>query len=85
MIIDELLTDISKLKGVCSIGIGGSCAGKYADKKSDYDVYVYYDEIISKESRLEILKKYCRTIECNNTFWKIEDNCIMKAGIYIDY
>lgn len=32
MIIDELLTDISKLKDVCSIGIGGSCAGKYPIK-----------------------------------------------------
>ena len=84
MIIDELLNEISQLAGVEAIAIGGSRASGYADKASDYDVYVYYNKPISPEERLPILKKYCKQIECNNTYWETEDNCIMNDSIPID-
>lgn len=84
MIVDELLKEISQLKGVKGIAIGGSRASGYADRASDYDVYVYYDTFVQKEEREPILKKYCSIIECNNTFWETEDNCVMKDGIPID-
>jgi Phosphatidylinositol kinase and protein kinases of the PI-3 kinase family len=84
MIIDSLLDELKNLKGVISIAIGGSRASGYADISSDYDVYVYYENPISSEDRLLILKKYCKQIECNNTFWETEDNCIMMDDIPID-
>ncbi|MDE7213143.1 MAG: DUF4037 domain-containing protein [Anaeroplasmataceae bacterium] len=84
MIIDELLNEISQLNGVEAIAIGGSRASGYADKASDYDVYVYYSTPILAEVRLPILKKYCKQIECNNTYWETEDNCVMKDDIPID-
>lgn len=84
MIIDDFLEELSKLEGVEAIAIGGSRASGYADKASDYDVYVYYSKEILPEKRLPILEKYCKQIELNNTFWEAEDNCIMKDSIPID-
>lgn len=84
MIVQELLKEISQLAGVKAIGIGGSRASGYADMSSDYDVYVYCDRPVLKEDRNLILKKYCSRIECNNTFWETEDNCVMNDGIPID-
>ena len=41
MIVEELLKELSHIAGVEAIAIGGSRASGYADKASDYDVYVY--------------------------------------------
>lgn len=84
MVVDNLLKELNQLTGVEAIAIGGSRASGYADKASDYDVYVYYSTPISPEERLPILKKYCKQIECNNTFWETEDNCVMNDDIPID-
>ncbi|MCM1130461.1 MAG: DUF4037 domain-containing protein [Roseburia sp.] len=84
MVVDDLLNELNQLTGVEAIAIGGSRASGYADKASDYDVYVYYSKPVLPEERLPILKKYCKQIECNNTFWETEDNCIMNDDIPID-
>ncbi|MDE6241843.1 MAG: DUF4037 domain-containing protein [Anaeroplasmataceae bacterium] len=84
MIVEELLKELSHIAGVEAIAIGGSRASGYADKASDYDVYVYYTTPIAPEERLLILKKYCKQIECNNTFWETEDNCVLNDDIPID-
>lgn len=84
MIVIDLLNEFCQLKNVKAIGIGGSRASGYADQASDYDVYVYYEFPIQKEERYFILKKHCQQIECNNTFWETEDNCVMNDGIAID-
>lgn len=84
MIVDSLLNELSHCAGVEAIVIGGSRASGYFDKTSDYDVYVYYSTPILSEDRLPILKKYCKQIECNNTFWETEDNCVMNDDIPID-
>ncbi|MDE6408002.1 MAG: DUF4037 domain-containing protein [Anaeroplasmataceae bacterium] len=84
MVVDHLLKELNQCVGVEAIAIGGSRASGYADKASDYDVYVYYTTPITPEERLPILKKYCKQIECNNTFWETEDNCIMNDDIPID-
>lgn len=84
MIVNDLLNEVCQLEGVEAIAIGGSRASGYADQASDYDVYVYYTNPISPKDRLPILKKYCKTIELNNTFWETEDNCILLDDIPID-
>lgn len=84
MIVDSLLNELSRCAGVEAITIGGSRASGYFDKTSDYDVYVYYSTPILSEDRLPILQKYCKQIECNNTFWETEDNCVLNDDIPID-
>lgn len=81
---EKLFNELSELEQVESIALGGSRAGKNYDKKSDYDVYVYCSSEISEETRTDILKKYCSTMEIGNHYWEYEDNCTLNNGIDID-
>ena len=83
-IINNLFKELSEQKEIEAIALGGSRAGKDYDEKSDYDVYVYCNDIISEDVRKNILSKYCSYMELGNHFWEYEDNCILKNGIDID-
>lgn len=79
-----LFQEFKNLPQIEAIALGGSRAGNNYDEKSDYDVYVYYTELIPEEIRNNILSKYCCNIEIENHFWEYEDNCKLKNGIDID-
>lgn len=82
--IKQLFAELSKLEQVEAIALGGSRAGINYDEKSDYDVYVYCTLPINEDDRLNILKKYCSTMEIGNHYWEYEDNCTLINGIDID-
>ncbi len=84
MDIQDLLAELEKIEEIEAIAIGGSRAGLYSDASSDYDIYIYSSSLVPKEKRQNVLKKFCSTIELNNTYWEQEDNCILKNGIPVD-
>ena len=81
---EKLFIELSELEQVESIALGGSRSGENYDEKSDYDVYVYCTSHISEETRADILKKYCNTMEIGNHYWEYEDNCTLNNGVDID-
>lgn len=80
----ELFGELSALRQVEAIALGGSRAGSDFDDKSDYDVYVYCKENIPEDIRSTLLQKYCSRIEVGNHFWEYEDNCVLNSGVDID-
>ena len=82
--VELLFKELSELKEVEAIALGGSRAGENYDEKSDYDVYVYVNSPISEKDRKNILNKFCKYMEIGNHFWEYEDNCILNNQIEID-
>ncbi|NLK95188.1 MAG: DUF4037 domain-containing protein [Clostridiales bacterium] len=82
--IEGLIKDYKELDEVEAFVVGGSRAtGKY-DKKSDYDVYIYVNSVIPKDTRKNILSKYCKYMEIENCYFEMEDDCTLNNGIDID-
>ena len=52
--VELLFKELSELKEVEAIALGGSRAGENYDEKSDYDVYVYVNSPVSEEDRKNI-------------------------------
>ena len=49
--VELLFKELSELKEVEAIALGGSRAGENYDEKSDYDVYVYVNSPVSEKDR----------------------------------
>lgn len=81
---EEFFRELSAMRQIEAIALGGSRAGSDFDEKSDYDVYVYCREAIPEDVRSAFLQKYCSRIEVGNHFWEYEDNCILNSGVDID-
>lgn len=84
MIAEQVIDELSKLNGVEAVALGGSRASDNADKKSDYDVYVYFSQIPGETERKELLERYCSEYEIGNHYWEYEDNCVLNDGIPMD-
>ena len=82
--IDELFRELSALPQIEAIALGGSRAGTNFDQKSDYDVYLYCTAPVPEEVRREILGRYCSYMEISNSYWELEDNCVLNNGVDID-
>ena len=82
--INELFKKLADIKQIEAIALEGSRSGENYDNKSDYDVYIYSDSVISEKIRTDILKKYCSCLEIGNHYWEYEDNCILNDGTDID-
>jgi predicted nucleotidyltransferase len=83
-LVNKITEGLSALNEVQAIAIGGSRATGKADNKSDYDIYVYLQNNVSNDSRKTILSNYCSYMEIGNTYWELEDNCILLNGINMD-
>ena len=66
--VELLFKELSELKEVEAIALGGSRAGENYDEKSDYDVYVYVNSPVSEKDRKNILNKFCKYMEIGNHF-----------------
>lgn len=84
MYFEQLWNEYSKLPMVEALVLGGSRAGENYDQNSDYDFYVYVSELPTEEQRRNILEKCCKYIEMSNSFWELEDDCILKDDMPID-
>lgn len=81
---EQLIAELSALNEVEAIALGGSRAGEHFDASSDYDVYLYCTDPVDEAARREILSRYCSVMEIGNSYWELEDNCVLKNGIDID-
>ncbi|MCL2311472.1 MAG: DUF4037 domain-containing protein [Firmicutes bacterium] len=81
---DEFITEISRINGIQAIVLGGSRTTKYSDNNADYDIYIYSENGINRDTRQEILSKYSDYYELSNNYWELEDNGLFKWGIYFD-
>ena len=84
MFFEKLVEEFKKLDEVEALALGGSRATDNYDEKSDYDLYVYVNKIPDLAKRNTILEKCCKYIELNNSYWELEDDCILKDDIDID-
>lgn len=82
--IEKLFNELAALPQIEAVALGGSRAGEVYDEKSDYDVYLYCTDTVDEEVRRGILEKYCSYMEIGNSFWELEDNCVLNNGIDID-
>lgn len=82
--VNQLFAEFSALPQIEAIALGGSRAGTRFDEKSDYDVYLYCTGPVPEDTRKAILEKYCSYMELSNSFWELEDNCVLNNGIDID-
>lgn len=82
--IKGIIEELSAHKHIVAITLGGSRASGNNDAKSDYDVYVYFDEKVDSKFRLRVLKKYCKHMEIAVDFFEEEDDCILNNGIVIE-
>ncbi|GBU28233.1 hypothetical protein R84B8_01791 [Treponema sp. R8-4-B8] len=80
MELNEFINDFSKINGIQAIVLGGSRTTKCSDIKSDYDFYVYSENIIDQEIRKNLFSNYCNYYEIGNSYWELEDNGILKSG-----
>lgn len=83
--IENILEELKLLPQVEIISIGGSRARGNYDEKSDYDIYIYYNEYIDKKIREGILNKYTKYMEYGNKYWEEEDDGILKNGIEVEF
>ena len=81
---DALIKELSTRNKVEAIALGGSRATEVFDSTSDYDVYLYCTGPVEEAVRRDILSRYCSIIEIGNSYWELEDNCVLKNGIDID-
>lgn len=84
MYFEALCKELESFTEIEAIALGGSRAGKDFDSKSDYDLYVYVENLPPVDLRQKILEKYCSYMELGNSFWELEDDCTLKNGIDID-
>lgn len=84
MYFELLWREFVLLPEVEAIALGGSRAEENYDDKSDYDLYIYCTRVPQENIRKNILEKSCRYMEVGNSFWELEDDCILKNGIDID-
>ena len=83
--IKELIEEMSEIKEIESIALAGSRSINLDDKLSDYDICVYSERPIDKEKRREVLRKYCKYMEIENTYWETEDDCILNNGVVVEF
>ena len=82
--IEKILEKFKNDERVEAIALGGSRAGENFDEKSDYDIYVYYNEMIPEKERKEIYLEVCSKIEIGNHYWEYEDNGVLNDGVEFD-
>ena len=81
---EKLIQELSALDAVEAIALGGSRATEVFDQNSDYDVYLYCTGPVDESVRRDILSRYCSILEIGNSYWELEDNCVLNNGIDID-
>lgn len=82
--IDNLVKDLSELKEVRAIALGGSRATNLYQKDSDYDLYIYLDNDIEEDRRKKVIDPYVSYMEYSNAFWELEDDGVLKSGVEIE-
>jgi len=79
-----LVDRFASLPEVEAIALAGSHSVNMNDALSDYDVYLYINQVIPVETREEITHLYCSYMEVNNQFWETEDDGVLKCGTEIE-
>lgn len=80
----ELVDRFASLPQVEAIALAGSHSVQRNDALSDYDVYLYINQVIPVETREEITGMYCSYMEVDNQFWETEDDGVLKCGTELE-
>jgi len=70
---NNICNEYKKFPQTRAIAIGGSSVNKAADKNSDIDLYVFVDEEIPIQDRLELTKKYSSKFEVGGEYFGAGD------------
>lgn len=76
----ELVKRFSQIPEVEGILLAGSRATNTHDSESDYDIYVYHNQVISVSMRRKIFVNLFDSIEVNNQFWETEDDGYLRGS-----
>ncbi len=71
--IEHILTPFATFEQVAAIAVGGSIAAGTGDMDSDVDIYIYSQEGIPRNLRLEIANALGRDIQVDNRLWEPGD------------
>ena len=82
--LQQLINSLAELPQVDAIALGGSHSTNTNDSLSDYDLYVYINDMIPVAVREKITLDTCSYMELNNQFWETEDDGILKCGTEIE-
>ncbi|MDF2156059.1 nucleotidyltransferase domain-containing protein [Vibrio sp. CAU 1672] len=74
----------SQLPEVEAVVLGGSRANSTQDELSDYDLYVYQSQPISRDVRQQITERYCSYVELANQYWEEEDDAVLHGGTVVE-
>ena len=80
----QLISALSELPQVDAILLAGSRGAGWADRDSDYDVYVYLNSELPVATRKLITDQFCECMELNNQFWETEDDGVLRDGNEIE-
>ena len=69
----QLIEEFKNFQQVRAIAIGGSCAAKTFDEKSDIDVYVFVESDIKLSDRENFVKKYSTNFEVGGEYFGTGD------------
>ncbi len=79
----QLFKEFAQLDQVEAIVLGGSRAGQHFDKDSDYD-FIYLTDSIAPMTRRNILQQILLLHGNRQSFWELEDDCVLKSKIEIE-
>lgn len=82
---EAIIEAMKKSEKIDAIMLGGSRGNGTHDEKSDYDVYVYLNDVLTEEERRKMIGPYVKYMEYSNHFWELEDDGILKNGIDIEF
>jgi len=83
-VLNALIKDFAALPQVEAIALAGSHTIKMNDQLSDYDLYIYVNEMIPVDVRREITARHCSEMELNNQYWETEDDGRLTSGVEIE-
>lgn len=81
---ESLAALFSELPQVRAVTIAGSFVAPIKDKYSDYDIYIYHDEPIHRETRRELLEKLGGKVNVGASFFEEGDEVHFEDSPYLD-
>ena len=80
LLLKEIVGEYQHNSCVEGIMLGGSRSTESEDQLSDYNLYVYLNDVMPVAERQQITSKFCRYMELNNQFWETQDDGQLNDG-----
>ena len=80
--LNNIIKEFEKLKQVEAIVLSGSLTSAINDSLSDTDIYIYYNEEITKAEREEIIKEFTSCYTISTGFFEEGDEALIEGKNY---